>query len=50
MVMGRYRVAGGRHGVLAIAGPVRMDYGFVIPRLSFFRDIMSAALTNPGFN
>jgi heat-inducible transcriptional repressor len=47
LVAGRYRVAGGRHGVLAIAGPVRMDYGFVIPRLSFFRDIMSDALTNP---
>ncbi len=48
VVMGRYRAAGGRHGALAVAGPVRMDYGHVIPRLSYFRDKMSAALTNPG--
>lgn len=48
VVMGRYRAAGGRHGALAVAGPVRMDYGYVIPRLSYFRDKMSAALTNPG--
>lgn len=48
VVMGRYRAAGGRHGALAVAGPVRMDYGYVIPRLSYFRDRMSAALTSPG--
>lgn len=48
IVMGRYRAAGGRHGALAVAGPVRMDYGFIIPRLSYFRDKMSAALTSPG--
>lgn len=48
LVMGKYRAAGGRQGVLAVAGPVRMDYGLVIPRLSYFRDRMSVALTNPG--
>jgi heat-inducible transcriptional repressor len=48
LVAGRYRAAGGRQGSLAVAGPVRMDYGFVIPRLVFLRDCMSAALTNPG--
>ncbi len=48
VVMGRYRAAGGRYGALAVAGPVRMDYGFIIPRVSYFRDRMSAALTNPG--
>lgn len=48
IVMGRYRAAGGRHGALAVAGPVRMDYGFVIPRLIYFRDRVSASLTSPG--
>lgn len=48
IVMGRYRAAGGRHGALAVAGPVRMDYGFVIPRLSYLRDKVSASLTSPG--
>ena len=47
VVMGRYRALGGRHGVLAVAGPVRMNYGFIIPRLTYFRDRVSAALTNP---
>jgi len=27
-----------------------MDYEFIVPRLIFFRDLMSAALTNPGFS
>ena len=49
VVMGRYRAAGGRHGALAVAGPIRMDYGFVIPRLSYFRDRVSDTLTNPIF-
>ena len=47
VVMGKYRASGGRHGVLAVAGPVRMNYGFIIPRVSYFRDRVSAALTNP---
>lgn len=48
VVMGRYRAAGGRHGALAVAGPVRMDYGYIIPRLSYFRDKVSASMTSPG--
>lgn len=47
VVMGRYRALGGRHGVLAVIGPVRMNYGFIIPRLTYFRDRVSATLTNP---
>lgn len=48
VVMGRYRASGGRYGVLAVAGPVRMNYSFIIPRLTYFRDRVSAALTNPA--
>ncbi len=48
VVMGRYRAAGGRYGTLAVAGPVRMNYEFIIPRVTYFRDRLSAALTNPG--
>ncbi|MEG0913675.1 MAG: heat-inducible transcriptional repressor HrcA [Oscillospiraceae bacterium] len=48
VVTGRYRAAGGRYGALAVAGPIRMNYGFIIPRVAYFRDRLSAALTNPG--
>jgi len=48
MVIGRYSAAGGRYGALAAVGPVRMDYGFVIPRLSYLQDKMSAELTSPN--
>ena len=47
MVVGRYRAAGGRYGAIAVAGPVRMNYRYVIPRLSWFRDCLSAVLTSP---
>jgi len=47
MVIGRYSAAGGRHGALAVTGPVRMDYGYVIPRLSYFLERLSAELTSP---
>ena len=47
VVMGRYRAAGGRYGALAVAGPVRMDYGYIIPRVTYFRDKLSTVLTNP---
>jgi len=46
MVVGRYRATGGRYGEMAVTGPTRMDYGFVIPRLSYFRDRMSEELTS----
>lgn len=48
VVVGRYRAAGGRFGALAVAGPVRMNYGLIIPRVTYFRDRLSAVLTNPG--
>ncbi len=48
VVLGRYRAAGGRYGALAVAGPVRMNYAYIIPRVTYFRDRLSAALTNPG--
>ena len=44
MVVGRYRVAGGGHGGLAIVGPVRMDYKSLVPRLSAYCNAMSEAL------
>ena len=44
MVVGRYRVAGGGHGGLAIVGPVRMNYESIVPRLSAFCNAMSEAL------
>ncbi len=47
MVIGRYRASGGRYGAVAVAGPVRMNYRYVIPRLSWFRDCLSAMLTSP---
>ncbi len=47
MVVGKYTAAGGRYGALSVAGPVRMNYGFVVPRLKCFCDYMSSALTNP---
>lgn len=48
LVVGRYRAAGGRYGALAVAGPVRMNYSFIIPRVAYFRDAVSAILTSPG--
>ena len=47
-VVGRYRAAGGRFGALAVAGPIRMNYGYIVPRLNYFCETMSAALTNPA--
>lgn len=47
VIVGRYRAQGGRHGALAVAGPVRMNYSWIIPRVSCFRDAISAMLTNP---
>lgn len=47
MVVARYRAAGGRYGAVAVAGPVRMNYRRVIPRLSLFRDCLSDNLTSP---
>ncbi len=44
MVIGRYRVAGGGHGGVALVGPVRMDYASVIPRLDYYCRAMSEAL------
>ncbi|MBR0342625.1 MAG: heat-inducible transcription repressor HrcA [Oscillospiraceae bacterium] len=44
MVVGRYRVAGGGHGGLAIVGPVRMNYENIVPRLSAYCKAMSEAL------
>lgn len=44
LVIGRYRVAGGGHGGLALVGPVRMNYSRVIPRLKYYCDAMSEAL------
>ncbi|MEA5050706.1 MAG: heat-inducible transcriptional repressor HrcA [Oscillospiraceae bacterium] len=48
LVVGRYRAAGGRYGALSVAGPVRMNYGFIVPRLKYFCDYISDALTNPA--
>ncbi|MDO4565733.1 MAG: heat-inducible transcriptional repressor HrcA [Oscillospiraceae bacterium] len=48
VIVGRYRAQGGRHGALAVAGPVRMNYSWLIPRISCFRDEISAMLTNPA--
>jgi len=44
MVVGRYRVAGGGHGGLAIVGPVRMNYNRVIPAMRDFCSRMSEKL------
>ena len=44
MVVGRYRVAGGGHGGVAVVGPVRMDYTKIIPGLKTFCDMMSEKL------
>lgn len=44
MVVGRYRVAGGGHGGVAVIGPVRMDYTRIIPELKTFCDRMSEKL------
>ena len=44
MVIGRYRVAGGGHGGIALVGPVRMDYASVIPRLDYYCKALSEAL------
>lgn len=46
MVVGRYRVAGGGHGGLAIVGPVRMDYTKIIPGLRTFCSLMSEKLVD----
>ena len=46
MVIARYSATGGRFGEMAVTGPTRMDYGFIIPRISYFRDRMSAELTS----
>ena len=46
MVIGRYRVAGGGHGGLAIVGPVRMDYTKIIPELRTFCSLMSEKLVD----
>ncbi|MBQ3411693.1 MAG: heat-inducible transcription repressor HrcA [Oscillospiraceae bacterium] len=46
MVVGRYRVAGGGHGGVAVIGPVRMDYTRIIPELKTFCDRMSEKLMN----
>ena len=46
MVVGRYRVAGGGHGGVAVIGPVRMDYTRIIPELKTFCERMSEKLMN----
>ena len=46
MVVGRYRVAGGGHGGLAVIGPVRMDYTKIIPGLRTFCSLMSEKLVD----
>ena len=48
LIVGKYRAAGGRYGALSVAGPIRMNYGFIVPRLKYFCDYMSDALTNPA--
>ncbi|MEG0752101.1 MAG: heat-inducible transcriptional repressor HrcA [Oscillospiraceae bacterium] len=48
LIVGRYRAQGGLSGALAVAGPVRMNYGWIIPRVTYFRDAISAMLTNPA--
>ena len=46
MIVGRYRVAGGRHGGIAVVGPVRMNYDRIIPRLSAYCSAMSEKLAS----
>ena len=47
MVVGRYRASGGRYGAIAVAGPFRMNYGYIVPRLDWFRTCLSNTLTGP---
>ena len=44
MVVGRYRVAGGGHGGIAVVGPVRMNYESIVPRLGAYCTAMSEKL------
>lgn len=46
MVLARYFASGGMSGGLGVVGPVRMNYEYIIPRLEFFCEELSAALTN----
>ena len=48
VIVGRYQAQGGRSGAIAVAGPVRMNYSWLIPRISYFRDAVSAMLTSPA--
>lgn len=45
LVVAHYRASGGLRGGLGVAGPVRMDYQFVVPRLSYFCKKISETLT-----
>lgn len=47
MVVGRYRASGGRYGAIAVAGPFRMNYRYIVPRLDWFRTCLSNTLTGP---
>ena len=44
MVTGHFR-AGRLSGHLAVAGPVRMNYAYIVPRLKFFCDTLSEILS-----
>lgn len=44
IVSSRYLVGGGLSGTLAIAGPTRMDFARVIPRLEYFADLLGRTM------
>lgn len=46
MVLSRFRASGGMYGGIGVAGPVRMNYEYIIPRVKFFCDSLSSMLTS----
>ena len=46
MVLSRFHASGGMYGGLGVVGPVRINYQYIIPRIKYFCDSISTALTN----
>lgn len=48
IVSRRYLAGGGLKGAIAVAGPGRMRFSEVIPRLEYFSDLLGRSISGPG--
>ena len=50
VVMTKFDIGEGMHGVIGVVGPTRMDYAQVTARLSFFAENLSRMFAKPDHN